>query len=153
MKICKCLCVCMLSAIMLFSLMVPASAAGNYTDRKFVDFDIWVDGRKLDAEEKWDTTPHYLYVTGGNIDTMSIQSYGNTYDTTSGGVNCTYSNGKLVNYVTCRKGDPYLVRNLVKENRYSWATLGIARKNSPAGGWVTGVWSPDSIGSYTVAQP
>lgn len=56
-----------------------------------------------------------------------------------------------VNYVTLRKGQTYLIYNTVNENGKPYAGLKMCQ-TAGSKKTVNGVWSPDSIGKYTVAN-
>ena len=64
-------------------------------------------------------------------------------------VNCTYKNGAIVGYVTCRKGVDYSVHNLIYENGYPYATLAFRNFEGITSTTVRGTWSADSYGTYT----
>lgn len=65
--------------------------------------------------------------------------------------NLTLDNGKHVKRVTCTKGIQYSVRSYIYESGYRYARLGLST-NWLEGDTISGVWSPDSTGTYTVAR-
>lgn len=143
-----------LTLAVVLSLAAITASAANTTDEEFYGFEIWIDGRHLYPREKDDATPHYLYVTDGNISTMRVMSTGSeTYVDYNYGENTTTSNGRVVNNVVCQRGTRYSIHNIVYEEGYPWASLHISRFNDWAGGVITGVWSPDSRYTYTSATP
>lgn len=135
--------------------------AANTADTAFNDFFYEGDNNNyLPPREKTNTTPHYLYITSGTDATVRVKSLGSTnedFANANNVFNATYSNGGIVAYVISRVGTKYSVHNLVYEslssynNKYaSIAILGLYSKDNA--GYVTGVWSPDSSGTYVSAR-
>ena len=131
---------------------IPALAA-NTQDETFSNYEIYIDGNFLPPREKEDASPHYLYITGGNMDVVYVFSHGLETYSNWGDNNLTKANGQFVDFVTCRKGTRYSISNGVYEAGCPWAALGILRADSWWGGVIDGKWSPDSTGRYTYAVP
>ena len=66
-------------------------------------------------------------------------------------VNLTYSNGELCDSVLCSVGTDYSVHSLIFERGYGYATLELMACGPTCD--TSGEWSPDSVGTYTSAQP
>lgn len=56
--------------------------------------------------------------------------------------------GNLVPYVTCRQGYQYLIHSQIYEKGYGYAKLGFRSVNIINSEYVSGWWSPDSVGNY-----
>ena len=65
--------------------------------------------------------------------------------------NLTLSDGEFVKRVTCQRGTQYSVRSYIYESGYRYARLGLST-NWLEGDTISGVWSPDSAGTYTIAR-
>lgn len=65
-------------------------------------------------------------------------------------VNLTTVNANIVGYVMCRIGIKYSVHNVVYENGYRKAQLGLKKANYGSGS-LTVTWSPDSLNNYVDA--
>ena len=138
--------------IMVVSMSATVFAA-NTTNTEFTNFFVedW-DENRLTPREKMDSSSHYFTYTTGAPVTVRVVSYGTTTHTTTGGANVTYSNGQTVSYVACRRGTQYNVHNLVNERGYTWASLGLMTLYTSMGD-ISGMWSPDSVGTYISARP
>ena len=151
MKITRRFCVFTLVMILFATMSVNVFAA-NTTNEAFT-FTI-VSGQKvIPPRQKLDNSEHYYYQNGGTVATASVISRGqhNNSSSLSTGINCTWSNGVVVPSVSCRRGTQYNIHNGVGEGGYSWAKLIIS--NLTEAGSASGVWSPDSIGTYISARP
>lgn len=142
-----------LTIISLIALIVSVSAvpafAANTTDRAF-DLGLGEAARRTDTFEKEDDSPHYFYLQSATnkVESIHVKSWGRkTYS--SEGINATFANGNLVEFVVCRVGTQYSIHNLVYESGCSWAYLTCS---SPVATGAAGFWSPDSSGRYESAQ-
>lgn len=99
----------------------------------------------LDAARlKEDYSSIYFYWQTGTLRTMALKVFGLT-SSSGASVNCgTSTPGAEHSYTVPGKGE-YLLINYVRENGYRYARL--AARGKSAGG-ATGLWSPDSVGSY-----
>ena len=149
--------------IVLFVVLVtvavfPISAfAANTSDTPYTNFFYDSDqNRYLDPREKTNTTPHFFHITNGSGNTVRIKSLGSRYENFAAATNMTYSNGSIVSYVIARVGTKYSVHNLVYENlsayQNKYASIAIVGLYDGDAGNVTGVWSPDSSGTYVSAR-
>lgn len=135
----------------LILMMSVSSLAANTSNTSFTNFVVDTNNEyRIPPREKMDYSSHYFTYTGGPV-TLSVVSYGTRVNTTIGGTNVTCSNGQAVTYVACRRGTQYNVHNFVKEQGYSWASLGLTSFTEY--GEISGVWSPDSYGTYISARP
>lgn len=134
---------------------ITAFAAENNNHE---DIDIWPIPLSINwftyargtAGQKKDTSPVYLHVEDGNRAAVKVSARGCDSDGNNG-VNWTYSNGKVVDFVTCTIGEQYLIQSLISEKGYSYAVLWFKSTNV-LGDSISGVWSPDSVGSYQYAS-
>ncbi len=131
--------------------------ASNYTNSTLTSFEISssVFTPLPYARNKTDDSSLYLNITDMNYTYALVQArganvaYGITLSNTT---NETYSLTKgSCEYVTCWKNHEYSVHSLIYEDNYSYATLAF-HAGYAANDHVTGVWSPDSIGTYTDAN-
>ena len=134
--------------------MVPANAAN--TDDRGWNFNF--SGNIFDSHkysywhefrEKRDASSVYVYFKGGSSSNMYLQTMGRR---NGGG----WNNHTLAGYVYLARGNQYSIQNNIfealklKDKDYVETAL---RAN--ANGWndtvdTNGVWSPDSVGTYTV---
>ncbi len=84
-------------------------------------------------------TSHYIKNTSGF--NLWVQSQ------TSSGINKTH-NGHAIIPVAER-----FIYNNIKEDKYHSCKLSITTATSGTSGYISGLWSPDSVGSYPVANP
>ena len=143
----------LLSMIPLVSVFISPTTAANIIDEEFYDYGIYSNGWWLPPREKDDASPHYLYLTDCDVNTVKVSSNGReSYAQSSSGKNLTIANGQYVSYVTCRVGTKYSISNGVYEAGYPWAELFFQRDIGWWGFSITGKWSPDSSGRYTYAE-
>nr|WP_296957443.1 DUF2712 domain-containing protein [uncultured Mediterraneibacter sp.] len=121
---------------------VSVQAAGNVTDKplpnKKISFD-FSTAAKTNLEYKRDDTSHYIKNTSGfNLWVRSLSSTG---------ANCTLRKHAIV-----QTGE-WFIYNTVYEKGYSKCRLDITTAASGVSGNLKGYWSPDSVGSYPVANP
>lgn len=88
--------------------------------------------------DKQDKTSHYVYnMSGFNLWIRSLAS---------NNVNCTYKE-----YAIVQPGE-WFIWNTVRENGYTQCKLDITTAQAGSTGILSGKWSPDSVGSYPVAN-
>jgi len=135
--------------------VMAVTAFANNQDAEFTRFTL--NSREwyylLDAREKEDSSPVYLNLENSSVSSVRVRAYGRPVHDYVGGnsVNLTFYDGAVRSYVTCVRGTKYSISSLIYERGYPWATLGFWSTTN--GAWVTGEWSADSVGSYTVARP
>ena len=78
---------------------------------------------------------------------LDVRTLGSNVSTGSNGLNCT-KNGKA--YIT--QGS-WFIYNSIKENGLRYANIQVSTYYKYTSGIVSGAWSPDSVGTYTVANP
>lgn len=138
-------------AVALFTSMATYAYAG-FANRDINDY---VGGFSFSTISgvgvKSDTSPLYVRMnTNYAVSGYRIRAMGCTVNKTDL-TNWTYANGKLVDYVTCNMNTEYSIQSLIKENGDDCATLAICGLGGSS--TATGVWSPDSVGTYTYAVP
>lgn len=140
-----------LTVITLMSVMaVTAFAASNHEDNPISSFSINFFGfKQLDPDTKLNSTPLYLYITNGSRTTVQVTARG-CDSLGENPADLTIANKTLVDYVTCKVGEKYLIQSLINERGYTYCTLGIKSPNV-LGDTVKGYWSPDSVGEYQYA--
>ena len=138
-----------ISAVVMILSMMTIGASASHIDTSFENFDVSFFGySELTPRDKENNTTTYLYYTTGTRTTVKVRVIGcsdNLEDT-----NVTYSNGQPADYVTCAKGVKYSIHNRVYEDGFTQAKLGFKSPNL-FGDTITGVWSPDSLYTYTSA--
>ncbi len=131
----------LIMALAIGSIGVEAQAAGNVADTNLPTQTIgfaFSTAARTALRAKQDTTSHYIKNTSGfNLWVRSLSSTD---------VNCTTNNRAIV-----QTGE-WFIWNSVKEDGYSWCKLDITTATSGTKGILRGVWSPDSVGSYPVAN-
>lgn len=149
---CKRILALALCLVTLVSVMSVTAFAANTSDTKFTNFKLnsneWF--YLITPREKTNDSKVYLYYTTGTYNAVRAKVYGKTTYSSTTNNNCTYYDGSVVSYVTCVKGTKYSIGNLVYERDYPWATLGFWSQYTDT---ISGVWSPDSAGTYTIARP
>lgn len=158
MKKKKLACTFLLIVAILSVAVIPASAS-NHLDTYF--YDVTVPRSTFSSiipyRTKENTTPLYLKIISVyysmlnvNVQAVGVRVPGGEHPNTI--ENLTYSNGQIVNKVSAYEGHDYLIRSLIYERGYRFASL---RFMTGAGHSITlheGKWSPDSIGSYEYAK-
>lgn len=131
-----------LSGVLFAGSLVPASAAGNIDDTAFeFKFAWWNTTGNTEGRAKNDNTSSYVnctWIPGGGF-RVYVDGYGS-----NGYVDCTVREAYIPD-----TGE-YQVLNLVYERGYRTARLGGTK--SFGNTYASGVWSPDSVGSYTIAN-
>lgn len=151
-------CAFLLLAILLSAASVTVHAS-NHSNADFYDVTVprstFSDPIPYRAKEN--TTPVYLKIidvaysmVGVNVQAVGVHTP-NTDDPITI-ENLTYSNGHIVNTVSCYEGKNYLVRSLIYERGYRLASLRFITGMGHSISLWHGVWSPDSIGSYEYAE-
>lgn len=97
--------------------------------------------------DKDNDRPTYVYITDAPSSYTCVQVV-SRYDGVP--VNLTTVNANIVGYVMCRIGIKYSVHNVVYENGYRKAQLGLKKANYGSGS-LTVTWSPDSLNDYVDA--
>lgn len=142
-----------LTFVTLVSVLAIGASASNWEDTDFYDFDLYYAYyRYLNPRAKEDTTPCYLHITKSDDISVLITANGtNSSDKSGTKRNLTVANGVIVPYVTCRRYVQYSIHSDIYEEGYANATLGF-KSVTVDGNNVSGVWSPDSRGTYTDAK-
>lgn len=152
-----------LALMLTVSTMIPAMAS-NSGDTYITGFVVpYATYFKVypNARNKDDYSSMYLKITESVFYNVLVQARGiglNEYEL-NGATELNTSNQTLnsslygVTYVTCSRGINYSIHNTIKESGYGYATFAF-RSPSNGGGRerLSGVWSPDSVGSYTDAS-
>lgn len=127
------------------------SKAGNTTDTSW-SFDISVNNnnyQRSDRRPKYDSSSFYVFwSTAAGPSSFYLQTYGSLTNSDSSMMPYNY-NGRVYVPQTGR----YSVRSLVYESlggsgKTVYACFGV--KSATTSGYIGGVWSPDSAGSYNV---
>lgn len=135
--------------IAILSVLAVSAFASNYTDEGFA-FTVYTDVVKLlDWREKTDTTPIYLYIKTGTTSPIRVSALG-AIESSDVMTDLTCVHGAYAAYVTCSVGVKYSVHSFVYECGYDLASLQFWNPYSTSN-YITGVWSPDSVGTYTYA--
>ncbi len=151
MSKCKRILALVLTLVTMVSVMSVTAFAANTKDTGFTDFELKTSEWYycITPRDKTNTTPVYLYYTKGIYNAVRVRAFGQTSYSGSR-IDCTWYNGKYVSYVTCTKDTKYSIRSKIYEDGYRWASLGFWSQYPDK---ITGVWSPDSTRTYTVAKP
>lgn len=150
-------CLFLLVAVVMSALVFPA-AASNYKDADIIDFYMPFHGYSgfIPPRQKTDKSPLYLNII--NVGYASVGVYvqawggGSAYMAQGDRENLTYSERALVQAVVCVEGKKYNIQSLIYEKGYDYATLCFHTGN-PSGDYITGKWSPDSLGEYSIPDP
>ncbi len=148
MKIRKIL-VTVMAVIMVLGLFSSIASASNNVDEYFA-FQVNANGytTTTNVRSKTDTSPLYLLF-------YTIQNHNSAYVRTVAGANGTNltqdPQGYMLNHVTCSVGVQYSIHSTIYESGYSTAQLAFASRNYLNSEYMTGVWSPDSVGRYVDA--
>lgn len=135
--------------IAILSVLTVSAFANNHTDEGFA---FWIYPPSLSllgSRAKTDTTPVYLYITSSTSDKVWVSTVGCT-ESLDNFVNLTCVNGAIKNHVTCYVGTKYSVHSFIYEYGYSYASLEFESADDSIV-YLAGVWSPDSVGTYTYA--
>lgn len=145
----KVLLVGMALMIALMTMIVPASAANNGD----TDFSLKVRTTLNDytgAREKQDDSGTYVYYksgTNGLTGAVKFRVMGSDSQSTPSLLATNYTRNS---YGTISVGQKRLISQYVYENNKTYAFLSTPKVASgDPTGTATGVWSPDSVGSYT----
>lgn len=105
---------------------------------------------KVPARAKENSTPIYLWyksATNNRYEYVYVRAY-------AGGTTHYTLNAKAVStdHVTCTLGNKYLIRTNIYESKKDVATLGFKGTNIIENQTISGMWSPDSVGTYQYAD-
>lgn len=133
------------------SIFAFPAAAANTTNIDIEDFKATVLGyQSIDPARKDNDTSIYLCYWDSTHSAVRVKAYGAT-SSSGGWTNRTWYNG-YVTYVSCTVDVAYSIRSYINESGETYAKLGFhSTYSSP--NYITGHWSPDSSGVYTVAVP
>lgn len=138
-----------LTVVMMMSVLVVGASAANTSDTTITNFSLsWFWFSEINARDKQDSSPVYLYYNTGKRTTVQVKAIG--CDDDHADQNLTLSNGTIADYVTCAKGVKYSIHTMIFEKGYSQAKLAFKSPNV-FGDTITGKWSPDSQYTYTSA--
>ncbi len=107
-------------------------------------FDLQWSGATYQGSEprrKDDSSSVYIFVMTKNLDRCKAYVDGAT------SANGPWYNQTVYGYATIRDTGKFRIMSNVHENGYTMARLTGWADSQP--GWVSGLWSPDSLGSYT----
>lgn len=90
--------------------------------------------------DKYDSTSHYIY----NMSSLQIRAISYAQN----GTNCTNKNFAVIPANSKR-----FIYNSIYEWGYRNCRLSIRANISGSAGTLSGLWSPDSVGSYPIANP
>lgn len=143
----------------LLSFMSVSVHASNHSDTYFYEVNVprSTYSSPIPYREKENSTPVYLNIIDVDYSMVGVHVQALGVTTPSGDAsitytNLTYSNGQLVENVSCYEGTDYLISSLIYERGYRLASL---RFITGMGHSITlweGKWSPDSIGEYEPAE-
>lgn len=153
MKHSKRLIALMLLVVTIFSVMSVSVSAANWADTNFYNFTLYSYERYLNPRTKENTTPCYVKITDADYNQTTFISANGCYTNSSSATryNCTRDGyGNYANHVSVLAEQGYLIRSIIYENKYPYASLGFSTP-IVGGNEVSGVWSPDSQGSYPYA--
>ena len=153
MKNSKRLVALMLLVVTIFSVVSVSASAPNWRDTAFYNFRLKSSQCYLYPREKEDTTPCYVKINDATYNQTIFVSANGCYAQSSSATryNCTRDgNGNPVTRVSILPYQGYLVRSMIYEFKYPYASHGLSTP-IVAGNEVDGVWSPDSVGSYPYA--
>ena len=133
---------------------MATSVLATAQDQTILPLNIYGFTRYCDFAPKDNTTPCYVkirYPTDGGV--IKVGAFGATSTSSSATKhNCTFDgNLNSVTKVSIRIGFSYRIRNAISEMGFSYACLGFSTPTVDGSMQISGVWSPDSIGSYDYA--
>lgn len=118
------------------ALTVPASAS-NYKDTYWsFSVDASRQPHRTELREKTDATGVYVYYKAGTMDGVVCDVLNSENDSMCQNTGIVY------------KGKERLVAQYVYENGFRWCKLELTSDKIYSGAGGSGVWSPDSVGSY-----
>lgn len=137
-----------LSVVMFFTLIPSATFAANTTDTAFA-FSVNVNKPTvyIGGRAKQNSTSTYVHVY--NVPSVYIRTDVQGYRPSSGTGNNYWTNETIGGTVLLKKGQ-WFIRQLVYENGGRSARLKLQRVST--NGIVSGMWSPDSVGSYPIVN-
>lgn len=146
-----------LCLIAVLSAMSVTAFASNWTDSSFTNFSITDSGNNLmhflPGRAKEDNTASYLYITNSTNRYTLVWVYGGENPNSTDRLEwdmCYSPDSDVYGYVICQRGTKYSIYSDVYTQGYTYATL---RFESIYGGdSLTGVWSPDSRGTYATPE-
>lgn len=153
MKNSKRLVALMLLVVTIFSAVSVSASASNWQDSYFYNFTLRSYQRYLNPRAKEDASPCYVKITQATHNQATFVTANGCYSSSSSATryNCTRNgNGNLVSRVAIYAKHDYLIRSTIYESKYPYASLGFST-SLVGGNEISGVWSPDSVGSYPYA--
>jgi len=150
MKMKKRILTVVLSGMLMLALAIPASASTK--DTYITNFKVSATGYSpISGRKKGGPTSVYLYITDAKNSKVRLRAEG------SGSLdgkytNYTWSSGGVVSYVTCAVNKKYSIQSVINERGKKYARLAFNSTNVVLSEKISGEWSPDSSGSYTVAK-
>jgi hypothetical protein len=142
----KALVVLFLTLVVGLSSAVPAFATA--TDSTLpTSFISYSTNTTSNVRVKDNDTSVYMKNTSG----MTLWVYANGGSKPSS-VGVTYSTGTTRNGHANVPAGQWLIINYINENGYGTAWLNISTASSSVSGNLSGLWSPDSVGSYPIAN-
>ena len=153
MKNSKRLVALMLLVVTIFSVVSVSASASNWQDSSFYHFTLWSSQHYLNPRAKENTSPCYVKITDTTYNLTTFVTANGCYSSSGSATryNCTRDgNGNVVSRVAILAEQGYLIRSMIYEYKYPYASLGLST-SLVGGNVVSGVWSPDSVGSYPYA--
>ena len=153
MKNSKRLVALMLLVVTIFSAVSVSASASNWQDSCFYNFTLRSYQRYLNPRAKEDASPCYVKITQATHNQATFISANGCYSSSSSATRYNQTrdgSGKRVAHVSILPYQGYLVRSMIYENKYPYASLGFST-SLVGGNEISGVWSPDSVGSYPYA--
>ncbi len=137
----------MMSFVAVSSVLLNAKASNDDTPWRFYISTTDTSYRNGEIREKEDYSSVYLYwMESDGVHTLNVMVYGSKAESNSGMIPC--GNRSDAQVYTISSLGQYSIYNSVKEKGNSYAQL--RYKSQSGNGNVSGKWSPDSTGSYTV---
>jgi hypothetical protein len=153
MKATRRLFVGLLLTAVLVSMTCITAFAKNYENKSFYNFTLETDERYLKPQSKEDDSPCYLRITAA---TTGRVTYISANGCATGELMVFRDNktldgyGQIQQHVVVSSYQDYRIRSRIYESGYRFASLGFSC-SADFGNEVSGVWSPDSLGTYPFA--
>lgn len=119
------------------SLPVFASAHDSTIPHTFIGYS-YSSGLNTDVRAKEDKTWNYVNNTSGF--NLWVETHATDGSNQTKGGHAIVPTGQ------------YFITNYVKETHHDYCYLNITTANQGTSGWLSGAWSPDSVGSYPVVN-
>lgn len=129
-------------------LSIPLSVSASTWDSTFSDKPVgFTFDQAYTSPKRVKDNTSSVYMKSNVQIALDVRTLGSNVSTGSNGINYT-KNGKA--YIT--QGS-WFIYNSIKENGCGYANIKVTTYYQNTSGIVSGAWSPDSVGTYTVANP